>query len=523
MNNKSNAIKESPSDYIVLLENHKIYHKRKQHNKKVLLFMAKAIVLLVIASIVMQVVFKVVQRKESYEKYADFFELADQIDVLYLGSSHVINGINPVQIFEQYGYTGYNMGGHGSILSSTYWELMLSLEYCSPKVVFVDTYMLEKNYQYIDVMDENASPEDLNTSVEQLHLNMDCWPYSDVKRDAIEDLIYNTDLYQDFLFDFELYHERWSELNKNDFLRLNGTGYRNSLMGAEKRTQVHGTYKLEDETFGLTEETVSMKYLRKIIEECQSRGIEIVTMLLPLAELQPQDMSVAATTEAISTEYGIPCLNMIQDTSIVNLYTDLNDPGHLNVGGMNRVSAYLGKWLSDNEGDILTDHREDSSYSRWSERVLQSHEAETYFVESSDNAYSGLISLYDETTFDYIVYIKGNSSAYSNITLLQLIEELSGTTEVETAAAVGGPYLLLHGVADGADIMEISGDQQPAPFGSKLGSITYFGLHDFAAIYVNGDMDNNLLDMSEHYNDDVQILLINKDTGEVYSHLCFSL
>lgn len=131
--------------------------------------------------------------------------------------------------------------------------------------------------------------------------------------------------------------------------------------------------------------------------------------------------------------------------------------------------------------------------------------------------------MYDETTFDYVLYIKGNSSAYTNVAFLQLVEELSGTTQVETAAAVGGPYLFLHGVADGIENLEICGDQQPAPFSSKLGSITYLGLHDFAAIYVNDDTENNLLDMYEHYNDDVQILLINKDTGEVYRHLCFSL
>ena len=501
-------------------------NKENNVNKRsnnIWLFAVKAVALIVIVVMVMQAVFKVVERKESYEKYADFFDVADQIDVLYLGTSHVINGVNPVQIFEQYGYTGYNMGGHGSILPASYWELMIALQYCNPKVVFIDTYMLEKDYQYIDVMDENATAADLNTSVEQLHLNMDCWPYSDVKKAAIEDLIYDKELHQDFLFDFELYHERWTELDKNDFLRLKGAGDRNCLMGGEKRTQVYGTYTLEEPTQGLPQETVSMQYLRKIIEECKSRGIEVVTMLLPLAQLQPHDMEVAATTEQISAEYGVPFLNMIQDTSIVNLYTDLNDSGHLNVGGMNRVSAYLGKWMADNESSILTDHRGDSAYSRWTDRVVQSHEAESSYVEAADNAYSALLSLYDETTFDYVVYVKGNSSAYTNVAFLQLIEELSGTTEVETAAAVGGPYLFMHGVADGIENLEICGDQQPAPFSSKLGFITYLGLHDFAAIYVNDDTENNLLDMNEHYNDDVQILLINKETGEIYSHLCFSL
>ena len=72
----------------------------KSHNN-IWIFIVKAVALLAIAAVVMQAVFKVVQRKESYEKYADFFDIADQIDVLYLGSSQVINVVNPVQIFEQ--------------------------------------------------------------------------------------------------------------------------------------------------------------------------------------------------------------------------------------------------------------------------------------------------------------------------------------------------------------------------------------------------------------------------------------
>ena len=48
---------------------------------------------------------KVVQRKHSTVKYSDFWELSEQIDVLFFGSSHILNGINPLFLYEEYGIT----------------------------------------------------------------------------------------------------------------------------------------------------------------------------------------------------------------------------------------------------------------------------------------------------------------------------------------------------------------------------------------------------------------------------------
>ena len=78
---------------------------------------------------------KILQRKESVKKYQDFWELADQVDVLFFGSSHVLNSMNPLYLYEQYGITSYNMAKHGGILSESYWLLMNSLDYCQPKYV----------------------------------------------------------------------------------------------------------------------------------------------------------------------------------------------------------------------------------------------------------------------------------------------------------------------------------------------------------------------------------------------------
>lgn len=492
--------------------------------KKVFWFIIRSVLFLVITALVMEAVMLVVQRKDSHYKYADFFDAGDQVDVLYLGSSHVINAVDPVQIYRDYGYTGYNMGGHGSVLPSTYWELNLALQYCNPKVVFVDCYMLEKNYQYLDVMDESASEDMLNTSIEQLHLNMDCWPDSNVKEDAIKDLIQNESLQEDFLFDFELYHERWTELDSNDFLRLTGKEERNLLMGAEQRTGANTEVTLMDEGTALETETSGTAYLRKIIEECQTDGIQVVLTYLPMGEPTTDDMTAAATADKIAGEYGVPYLNMIQDENVVDLYTDLNDHGHSNSAGMQKISDYLGQWLSENESSILEDHRGENGYSLWDTRVQQEYDNEIDLVSAQENAYSAFVSLYGETSYDYAVYIKSGSPAISDTYLTSLVEKLTGTDGIEKAAAAGtGPYTFFVDGSGETPMKELVGGQEMETVNTFLGDISYIGMTDFAAIYKGTDTDANLLDMEEHYEDDIQILIFSPDTGEVLYHLYYNI
>lgn len=81
-------------------------------NKKTFLNVIKSFIFLMIFFACFFVVTIVLQRKDSRIKYADFFDEAkkDHIDVLFMGSSHVINGINPIELFKNYGYTSYDMG-----------------------------------------------------------------------------------------------------------------------------------------------------------------------------------------------------------------------------------------------------------------------------------------------------------------------------------------------------------------------------------------------------------------------------
>ena len=61
----------------------------------------------------------VLERKKSYHKLSPFFREEQDYDVLFLGNSHMINGVLPMQLWDEYGITSYNLGGHAATLPLT--------------------------------------------------------------------------------------------------------------------------------------------------------------------------------------------------------------------------------------------------------------------------------------------------------------------------------------------------------------------------------------------------------------------
>lgn len=490
--------------------------------KRILLIIKSAVFIVLLAGVIL-VAAKTVSRKESSEKYSDFFECADQIDVLFMGSSHVINGINPVKLYENYGYTSYNMGGHGSVLPATYWELMEALEYSNPKVVVVDTYMLEKDYVHVDEMYETSTDAEREASIEQLHLNMDAWPLSKTKAAAINDLIGDEETRKEFLYPFTLYHNRWDELTMNDYGWMNGSEEDNELFGAEARFQVclePDIERPEDGSLVLSGESEGTKYLKKIIEECQDRGIDVVLTFLPVARYTEEDEESANTAEQIAKEYGVSFVNMEDEEDIVDYNTDMNDNGHLNNAGMEKVTDFIGEYLQSGFDNELTDHREDETYSKWDDQIELYHQQMTEAAYGQDDLFTELLAL-ENTNDSFFIYVKDGSSAITNSDVGSLIKALSGTEVYNDALVSNGPYMLYKDGNSGL-VTEFAGEAESDTFLTSLGDTEYIGIAGFAAIYEDGNEENDLLDMADHYTSDVQILIVDKDRGEIKYRLFYS-
>ncbi len=456
----------------------------------------------------------VMRSKESEYKYADFFDRADQLDVLFIGSSHVINAINPAVLFGEYGITSYNMGGHGSIMQATYWELMEALQYASPKAVVVDTYMLQKDYKYLDVMDDSYDDEDRATSIAQLHLNMDCWPLNELKVEAVKDLIQDDEVRKQFYEPFYVYHNRWEELGRNDYLALAGKEDRNELFGSEMRYGMEltpGIYPGPEDHDGLGGGTIGEEYLTRIIEECQKRNIDVyVTFLTCSASID--DKRAVDSAQIICDKYDVPMINL-QELGVVDLYTDLNDTGHMNANGAIKATKYLGQVLADS--GVFADHRGDGAYSYWQQRADKFYDHIYHLGTESGNLYQQLNYLAGAGSVSSIVYVNDGSQAFGDNQFQRLIHNFTVTPKIYHT---DGPYIMIRDAASDS-VYEASGSEALDGVSTSLGTIHYQPVeHLFRLFYTDEDPENNLLYDDNKFEYDIQVITFDAESGEILSH-----
>ncbi len=469
----------------------------------------KTVLFLAILTVCLFAVSLIVERKSSYDKNQRFFEEAQagNIDAFILGSSHVINGINPVQLYEQYGYTAYNLGGFGSVLMSSYWQFKLALDYCTPKLVIVDAYMLENDIRYID--DPGA-----NVESDELHLNIDRFPFNKTKYEAINDMIREKDKKYPFYADFIVYHDRWKELDSNDFKRIANKGKVNELMGAVMEFGVHSAeFTYTDFQAGpLDHETVGTTYLRKIIEECQARDIKVIVVTLPFLAMQ-ESQSAAITAEQIAAEYGVYSLNLLKAPGFIDINSDMVDAGHLNIMGARKVTEFLGAFIAQNIP--LDDHRGDPDYASWDRAAVLWEEELRSLSDGNEDIYSQLMVLkllQAEKTF--ALSIRGGTAVYNDCTLVRMLRQLGAGDALTRAIESSSSYML---VSDCGQIYEFAGDGEQQNLVSPNMNIVYISVSGiYRVLYCGKDRETNYLYSDEHAYADVQLLMF--ENGGVGAH-----
>lgn len=327
----------------------------------------------------------ITERKDSKNKFSDFYQQEADYDVLFLGSSHVLNGIFPMELWDEYGIVSYNMAGYGNRMAMNYWMLKNALEYTSPQLVVVDCYMLGK--------DEKTG------TIDQLHMSTDHIPYSETKVEMIRDLVEDEEQKKDFLWKFNLYHNRWNELTTADFDR------KYSLeKGAESRIAVTEPEEIEeyDESYELEQETTGMEYLSKIIELCQKQEIQLLLTYIPFtgnAGWQPEMNEAADMAE----KYDINYLDYYTLLEQLNVNTDYYDASHLNPSGARKITDYIGEYIFI-EYDI-EDQSENEAYEQWYEDYKKYTAFKHENIKKEKELKSYLMLLNDKN-LSYGVYLK---------------------------------------------------------------------------------------------------------------------
>lgn len=490
------------------------------HSKKMYSRIAEILLVLLLVAVGFGALTYVTMRKHAYYRYDEFMEHRDEIDVWFLGSSHMLYGVNPVTIYENYGITSYNLSKEGGMIPENYWMIRNALDYGTPQCIVLDLWAMDRDFQYLDEPGEPYSEEAIRDFLSGWHNQMDFWPMSATKRAAIQDLLHGFTAKTEFAWPFVLYHDRWDELQGNDFKFTRDSRLHLMGLGSDALPEVMREpmiYQDEDATQVLEKETVGAAYLRKTIELCQEKDIDIVLTFLPMANSYASDRKVVNTAAAIAQEYGVDFINLLphEGDTVVDFRTDMWDDTHVNSGGMYKLSMYLGQYLAEHTD--VRDRRSELDGSFWERRTAEYRESLVKELTETDDLHT-LLNRLRYTDMNVCVYIRQDSPALRDPVAVALLQDLTGTNGILSAKNENGPYLLYRDrtVTGTGDIIhyEFAGNVQTDPFLTMQGETSYIGLPDFAALYVNEDYENNYLDMDRHRLDDVQVILMTP-TGEV--------
>ena len=301
---------------------------------------------------------ELVERKASKEKYQDFFEEKENFDVLFFGASHMLNAVYPMELWRDYGITSYNFGGHGNTIPLSCWVLQNTLDYTQPELVVIDCLGL-------------GNMGKTQSDYSQVHLSLDALPLSATKVRAVRDLLDDEWMAEHaaesenqgekkvplgLLWDYSVYHERWTELVQDDFrpekTLEKGAETRIGVAVPQKYPVVNASEKFEGDS-------IAIEYLEKTIVDCHSRGIDVLLTYLPFPASEGSQREANRVYE-IAEQYNVAYINFLaMDT--VDYDVDCYDAGsHVNSSGARKVTDYIGKYIR--EHFQIEDHRNDPAY-----------------------------------------------------------------------------------------------------------------------------------------------------------------
>ena len=358
------------------------------------------------------------ERKDSDNKYSDFFR-DREYDVLFMGTSHVIDGVFPMELWNEYGITSFNCGGTSNQLATTYWVMENALDYVTPKVVVIDCL--------------NLSADVKRSVTSHMHYSLDAFPLSLTKIRAVLDLVNDpgaaaaseaeetgnsvwTISRTELLWNYAIYHSRWNDLQKEDF-----SPQPNREKGAESMFNVSDGERRKIDTGSGTEPGhVGETYLRRMIESCRKRGIDVLLTYLPFPA-SDLCMKEARRVYDIAEEYGIPYVNFLDDDEIISYRYDLHDNySHLNVSGARKVTSYLGELLV--RLFSLPDRRNDADYAYWEKDYREYEALKDSNLKAQDDMDRYLMLLAGDNT-RIMIHVR-NKEIFRNRLITDLLENL---------------------------------------------------------------------------------------------------
>jgi len=293
---------------------------------------------------------------------AEYYGEEKDHDVIFIGDCEVYENFSPKVLWEDFGINSYIRGSAQQLIWQSYYLLEDTLRYEKPDVVIFNVLAL----QY-----DKPQKEAYN------RMTLDGMRWSTSKVKSIRASMTDEEQFLDYVFPILRYHSRWNKLSTEDFKymfhteKVSHNGYYMRVDVKPVDTIPEGRV-LADYHFG----SQAWLYMDKITQLCRENDVELILVKAP--SLYPywyEEWEDQIEAYAVENELQyINFLELIQETGI-DFSQDTYDGGlHLNLSGAEKITAYLGRFLSEEIG--LMDRRGDEALAaQWAEKIA-AYEAE---------------------------------------------------------------------------------------------------------------------------------------------------
>ena len=298
---------------------------------------------------------------------AEYYDNAGQNDVVFIGDCEVYENFSPITMWEEYGIPSYIRGSAQQLIWQSYYLMEETFRYETPKVMVFN--VLSMKYDTPQSTGKQSQREAYNRmTLDGMRWSMSKW--NSIQASMTEEEKAWEGEYS-YIFPLLRYHDRWSELEAQDFQYLfkkdvvSDNGY---LMQTDVNPlqDEHVERPLIDYSFGEN----SWYYLDKMTKLCKEKGTQLVLIKAPALSPVWWD-EWDAQIEEYAQKNDLLYINMLdyQEEIGIDWSTDTYDTGlHLNVYGAEKAAKWFGKVLQ--EKCDLPDRRSDAALSDiWVEKV----------------------------------------------------------------------------------------------------------------------------------------------------------
>lgn len=333
-------------------------------------------------------------KNESFSRSWEFYQNSNpkEYDFLIVGSSHLTMALSPLQLWNEYGITSYNMANFGQTMNESYWILKDALNRVKPQLVVLDAYGLFGEDEFVSVNSEN------------FHSNVDAMPLSITKIEMINDIV-NEDEKLYYYFPLSYVHGVWgiNSYQKSIDTQHSFKGEGLDTRDVEQNVPIFDLSKIKENDLVSQNNSpsVAREYFCKSIELCKENGVDVLLLNTP-SRYDDEKQAWTNSVNSIAEKYEVDFLEMNKLGYLFNWTTDFRDEGHVNSSGARKVTSYLGQYVLENF-KIKIEHN-DIQMGKWNREYEEYREYRLEQIKNQTDLDSFWALLYN-CSYDFVIEI----------------------------------------------------------------------------------------------------------------------